>query len=264
MGARNAVRAFAWAVALAWLAGCQYRPAPLTRQISGEAWAGVQVEHQPLLDYVRQRTAVLVTPWGGVGCASAIDARGYFLTSAHGLMLGSEVLLLRFPGGPRLQSERARVVWRGDVERDGPDLALLRVGRPLDSVFAWSAAPAVGVPIFVMGSQPHGPPGPPATLLALSGRLSRVSFERVTEGGWRIEHDAPLQPGDSGGPVVDASGRLVAVNYATARRVILPGLGWKLGAWAYRPVPDMIERLITEAERRSQTEDSLGAGAGRR
>ena len=122
---------------------------------------------------------------------------------------------------------------------------------------------SVGVLVPPSGDAPS-PPGPPATLLALSGRLSRVSFERVTEGGWRIEHDAPLQPGDSGGPVVDASGRLVAVNYATARRVILPGLGWKLGAWAYRPVPDMIERLITEAERRSQTEDSLGAGAGRR
>jgi len=244
------VRAVAWVVALAWLAGCQYRPSPLDRRASGEAWLGREVERQPLLDYVRRRTAVLVTPWGGIGCASAIDARGYFLTSAHGLANGSEVLLLQFAGGARVHSERAQVVWRGEVDQGGPDLALLRVRRPLDAVFVWSAAPAPGTPAFVFGSQPHEAPGPPATLLPLSGRLSRVRAESFREGGWRIEHDAPLQPGDSGGPVVDGDGRLIAVTYATAQRVILPGIGWRLGAWAYRPFPDVVASLIAEAERR--------------
>ena len=242
--------------------GCQHRPTSLERRVSGQAWSGREVEQQPLLDYVRQRTAVLITPWGGIGCASAIDARGYFLTSAHGLADGSEVRLMRFPGGPRLESERAQVVWLGGVEADGPDLALLWVKRSLSAVFAWSPAPEVGASVFVMGSQPHSEPGPPATLLALSGRLSRVSVEAFQEGGWRIEHNAPLQPGDSGGPVVDSAGRLVAVSYATARRVILPGVGWKLGAWAHRPRPEVIDRLIAEAERRRRVNDSLGAGAG--
>lgn len=244
------MRAVAWVVALAWLAGCQYRPSPLDRRASGEAWLGREVERQPLLDYVRRRTAVLVMPWGGIGCASAIDARGYFLTSAHGLANGSEVLLLQFAGGARVHSERAQVVWRGEVDQGGPDLALLRVRRPSDAVFVWSAAPAPGTPAFVLGSQPHEAPGPPAALLPLSDRLSRVRAESFREGGWRIEHDAPLQPGDSGGPVVDGDGRLIAVTYATARRVILPGIGWRLGAWAYRPFPDGVASLIAEAERR--------------
>jgi S1-C subfamily serine protease len=244
---------------MASMMGCQHRPTSLERRASGQAWFSREVEQQALLDYVRQRTAVLITPWGGIGCASAIDARGYFLTSAHGLADGSEVLLVRFPGGPEVEPERAQVVWLGGVERGGPDLALLRVKRSLSAVFAWSPAPAVGATVFVMGSQPHADPGPPATLLPLSGRLSRVSVEIFQEGGWRIEHDAPLRPGDSGGPVVDSAGRLAAVSYATARRVILPGVGWRIGAWAHRPRPDMIDRLIAETERRRRTNDSLGA-----
>lgn len=257
-------RMVAFAIVAAAIAGCQQRPSAEQRRVSAEAWAGRLVGSETLQEHVGRRTALMVTPWGAVGCAVAIDARGYLLTSAHGLTDGAAVSLVRLSGAPWPRSERAEVVWRGDVEQGGPDLALLRVARPLAAVFAWAAPPAVGSPVFAMGSQRHEAPGPPAVLIGLSGRVRRLTPEAGAVGGWRVEHDAPLQPGDSGGPVVDASGRLLAVSYATARRVLLPGVGWSIGAWAYRPPPGTIERLITDAERRRSAAASLGAMPGDR
>lgn len=255
-------RVLAFAIVAAAIAGCQQRPSTEQRRVSAAAWSGHWVGSETLQQHVGRRTALMVTPWGAVGCAVAIDARGYLLTSAHGLTDGAAVSLVRLSGARWPQSERAEVVWRGDVEQGGPDLALLRVARPLAAVFAWAAPPPVGSPVFAMGSQRHEAPGPPAVLIGLAGRVRRLTPEPGAAGGWRVEHDAPLQPGDSGGPVVDATGRLVAVSYATARRVLLPGVGWSIGAWAYRPPAEAIERRIAEAERRRLAAPSLGAMSG--
>ena len=77
-----------------------------------------------------------------------------------------------------------------------------------------------------------------------------------------VQSDLTIDANECGGPVVDATGRLVAVSYATARRVLLPGVGWSIGAWAYRPPAEAIERRIAEAERRRPAAPSLGAMSG--
>src|SRR5579862_3648258 len=46
-----------------------------------------------------------------IGCAAAVDRRGYFLTVAHAL--GKEPPWLVFGSTGHMQAQRARVVWRG-------------------------------------------------------------------------------------------------------------------------------------------------------
>ena len=58
-----------------------------------------------------------------VGCAAAVDQRGYFLTVAHAV--GQQPPWLVFGTGTNSWAKRARIVWRGEVSKGEPDLELL-------------------------------------------------------------------------------------------------------------------------------------------
>ena len=91
------------------------------------------------------------------------------------------------------------------------DLAVIEADTGQVPALPWaSAAPAIGMPVFALAN-----PG---------GRGLRVTFgtvsgiDRTFRGprGLRItgslEHTAPLLPGSSGGPVLDAQGQLLGIN----------------------------------------------------
>lgn len=137
------------------------------------------------------------------GGSGVFVARGRVLTNAHNLR-GDE-LTVTFSDGRTASGKPVGVDVDGDVavlEVDGGDAPWLE----------WSGAGTVGIgtPVFALAN-----PG---------GRGLRVTFGYVsgTERSFRgprgrritgsIEHTAPLLPGSSGGPVVDASGRLVGLN----------------------------------------------------
>jgi len=138
----------------------------------------------------------------GVG-SGIVLGQGRVLTNAHNVR-GDRVTVTFAAGGTAEGSVAGRDI-------DG-DLAVIDVDTGTVPALPWagSASAELGMPVFALAD-----PG---------GRGLRVTFgfvsgiERTFRGprGRRItgslEHTAPLLPGSSGGPVLDAGGQLLGIN----------------------------------------------------
>jgi len=138
----------------------------------------------------------------GAGSGIVLGA-GQVLTNAHNVR--GDRLMVTFAGGHTAEGS----VTGHDIDAD---LAVIGVDTGGAPALPWaaSASAAIGMPVFTLAN-----PG---------GRGLRVTFglvsgiERTFRGprGRRItgsfEHTAPLLPGSSGGPVLDAGGRLLGIN----------------------------------------------------
>jgi serine protease Do len=138
----------------------------------------------------------------GIRGSGVVVADGRVLTNAHNLR-GDEVTVTFRDG----RSTRGTV--RG-VDPDG-DLAVVDVDTSGAAALAFAdGEPAIGDLVFGLAATGAGP------ARVTAGFVSSVERTFRGPGGSRIggsvEHTAPLAPGSSGGPLVDAAGRLVAVN----------------------------------------------------
>lgn len=137
----------------------------------------------------------------GIGSGVVLGA-GRVLTNGHNVR-GSHVTVT-FADGRTAEGNVA------GHDIDG-DLAVIETDTGQAPALPWAtAAPAIGMPVFALAN-----PG---------GRGLRVTFgfvsgiDRTFRGprGLRItgslEHTAPLLPGSSGGPVLDAAGQLLGIN----------------------------------------------------
>lgn len=127
---------------------------------------------------------------------------GRVLTNVHNLR-GDEVTVT-FPGG---RSARGRVA---GMDADG-DLAVIEVETSGARAVAWGAAPAaIGAVVFGVAATAGGGTRVTAGTISALERTFRGPGGRRISGS--IEHTAPLAPGSSGGPLVDAEGRLVGLD----------------------------------------------------
>lgn len=161
---------------------------------------------------------VLVVSESGIGSGSLLNARGDILTNWHVVGAHRQVGVIFKPAeeGRRLTKSdlrRATVVRVDEVS----DLALLRV----------EAVPAGVVPIelgamdhAVVGADVHaiGHPTGEAWTYTM-GVISQIrrDYEWTTESEKAhkadvIQTQTPISPGNSGGPLLDADGRLIGVN----------------------------------------------------
>ena len=150
--------------------------------------------------------------WGsGAGSAVAFTPDGYLLTSAHVVAAG--------PGGTASFVDGTEVAFEV-VGRDPlSDLAVIRAtdggltAAPLgdaDRLRVGQLVVAVGNPLGFAGSVTAGVVSALGRSLATrDGRASRL-VENV------IQTDAALNPGNSGGALADARGRVVGINTAVA------------------------------------------------
>ena len=147
---------------------------------------------------------------GWFGSGFIVDPTGLIVTNYH------------VAGGAE-----SMVVWIGDKNDDGQeiaaeivgyseclDLAVIKLTEPGTYPFlAWHKG-EIDEALDVYSA---GFPGGDPNFTLTRGIVSKADFER--EFSWSslehvIEHDARLRGGNSGGPLVDANGRVVGVNYA--------------------------------------------------
>jgi len=152
-------------------------------------------------------------PWRGssrrgVGSGVVFDAQGHVLTNQH-VVDEAESLLVTFPDGRVLQAS----VVGGDEETD---VAILKVedGTFPPAEFGDSDALRVGQPVLAIGN-PLGLAGGPTVTSGVVSSLRRSLRRHYGDGLKVIQTDAAVNPGNSGGPLVDIEGRVVAITAAT-------------------------------------------------
>lgn len=141
------------------------------------------------------------------GSAIPVAPDGYFLTADHVLANAPDrqvFVILRKDG--RLRATPARVIWRSAAD----DVALIHAPVATPDFYHWAPSSAwlpQGLPVMHAGIA--------TGFSSPSGRLlSPIQPESPFSANQRFKHDIPLEPGDSGGAVVDARGLLVGVNSA--------------------------------------------------
>jgi S1-C subfamily serine protease len=151
------------------------------------------------------------------------DSSSYVITARHVVKdnLGGYVTLQRAGGGS----------WQGEIMQEDAtnDLAVIRLdGHPAGAAPLWqkplTAPPAVGDALLLVGS-PYG----------LSGTVTTGIVSRVSKA--TIQTDAAANPGNSGGPALDASGHVVGILVAGVKATYGSGLNFAV------PIAKMCQHL---------------------
>ena len=159
-------------------------------------------------------TDAAATPFGGAGPQSqttasgtgfVVDGKGHIVTAAH-VVEGATSVTVKFEDGT---TRKATVLGQDDAT----DIAVIRVdpsGLTLHPLaLGSSASVGVGAPVAAIGD-PFGYERSLST-----GIVSGVDRTIQAPNGFTVAHaiqtDAAMNPGNSGGPVLDADGKVVGI-----------------------------------------------------
>jgi serine protease Do len=145
----------------------------------------------------------------GSGSGFFVSADGIAVTNNH-VVTGAGKLEVRI-GGDTSESYNAEVLGVSECN----DLAVIKVDVDEDVPFlAWHEGDiGPGLDVYAAGF-PLGDPEFTLTRGIVAKAKAGGDLTGTSSIDYTIEHDATIQPGNSGGPLVDESGRVVAVNYA--------------------------------------------------
>jgi serine protease Do len=145
---------------------------------------------------------------GGSGSGFIITPDGYAVTNNH-VVTGAATLEV-FIGGDTTTSYNAQIIGASECN----DLALIKLNTSDVPFFEWYDGPvAPGLDVYAAGF-PLGDPEFTLTRGIVSKARAGGDLTGTSSIDYTIEHDANIQPGNSGGPLVNESAQVVAVNYA--------------------------------------------------
>jgi len=176
-------------------------------------------------------------PGQGSGSGSVLDKRGHILTNAHVIENAKKIEVTLASG----QSYIAELVGQ-DREHD---IAVLRINAPRDELTPLSLGKSDGLRV---GQQAYTLGNP----FGLEGTLTKgiiSSLNRSIEGRTGremkslIQTDAAMNPGNSGGPLLDTSAQMIGMNVAIATKTGQnTGVGFAIPASRIRKiVPQLIK-----------------------
>lgn len=174
--------------------------------------AAPQLSAQQIVQQVKQGV-VMVRTRSGMGTGFIVDANGFLVTNAHVVskhMLGGVRMSREHVGTVMIRFQNGRE-FPGRVVGYNPDKDLAIIQLPMNP-FGWPTVPIgdstalqEGEDILAMG-HPRGLP-----FSVTRGIVSGLQFRNngyVTY----IQHDASVNPGNSGGPLFNMRGEVVGVN----------------------------------------------------
>ncbi len=146
----------------------------------------------------------------GSGSGAVIDTDGHILTNHHVVGGAKEIAVTLFNG----KTYDAVAIGADPLN----DLAVIRVEATSDELFPVAFGDSktlkVGMNVFALGN----PFGLERTLT--TGIISSLNRSLQIHGNWKIKSiiqiDAAINPGSSGGPLLDSHGRLIGINTAIA------------------------------------------------
>ncbi len=184
------------------------------------------------------RFFMLPSPAEGAGSGSVLDKQGHVLTNYH-VVEGANKVWVTLPGG--------KDPYEGELVGQDPDndIAVLKINAPPEELFpvpiGTSDSLRVGQRVYTLGN-PFGLEGTLTT-----GIISNLNRTLPSRNGRDmksiIQTDAAMNPGNSGGPLLDTGGRMIGMNVAIATKTgQSAGLGFAIPVNRIRQiVPQLIE-----------------------
>ena len=174
---------------------------------------------------VIRNNVVVVYAGGGHGSGFVIDDEGHLITNEH-VVRTAERVRVRFEAG----EEVTAAVLATDVRRD---VALLKIERGgTGGLPIRFELPAVGDEVYAVGA-----PLDPSYSATVSKGI--VSSLRTFDGELWIQSDVNVQPGNSGGPLLDDRGNIVGITSRGAPT----DAGTPSGVNFFVPITDALDRL---------------------
>jgi S1-C subfamily serine protease len=174
----------------------------------------------------------------GAGSGAVLDTNGNVLTNYHVVQGAKEIQATLFNG----KTYEATVVGADPLN----DLAVIRIEAAADELFPVTLGDSrnlrVGMKVYALGN----PFGLERTLT--TGIISSLNRSLQIHGNWTIKSiiqiDAAINPGSSGGPLLDSHGRLIGINTAIATTSgQSAGVGFAIpSALIARVVPQLLSR----------------------
>jgi S1-C subfamily serine protease len=177
-------------------------------------------------------------PGEGAGSGSVIDKRGHILTNNH-VIEDAQAIQVTLQNGKEYTAE---LVGADKAQ----DVAVLKIDAPQDELFPIPIGTSdnlrVGQRVYTLGN-PFGLEGTLTT--GIISNLNRTLPSRVEGREMKsiIQTDAAMNPGNSGGPLLDTSGRLIGMNMAIASKSgQSAGLGFAIPVNRIRQiVPELVK-----------------------
>jgi S1-C subfamily serine protease len=182
-------------------------------------------------DYYHRRM-----PLKGSGSGFILESDGHIVTNAHVIRQADQIGAILWDSRP-LEGRvlgSCRSIDVAVVKVDSTNLPMATLGN--------SDELRVGQRVFAIGN-PFGLVGGPTVTSGVISALDRTIQARNASFTGLVQTDAAINPGNSGGPLVDAKGRVVAIN--TAVIPYAQGIGFAI---PINTVMECVEQVKTKGQ----------------